>query len=335
MIRRAMALTALCGAAGYAVLRAHARTVPVVSTPTTFTVPLEMRAPDRAGGPIDVQPLGEVAPTRLSFLCRTIERVYNARCRVRESLPVPPEAWNGDRQQVDADAMLGVLVDEFPDDSSRVLAVTQKDMFAAGRPYVFGYGHLRDRVSIVATARLEERFYGRRQQEPLLRVRLYKAAIHELGHTAGNPHCSARECIMREVADLEALDELPLFYCNACMRRTWEELRLTSNAPEAQFSLGAALLRRRRYERAVVALEKAAAGDPDNAVYQNDLGVALLRRGEKRAAMRAFQRARRLRPDLPEPAYNLRLCERGMVTGWESETVETAIGSGAGPSSRR
>ena len=150
-----MALTALCGAAGYAVLRAHARTNPPVSTATSFAVPLEMRAPERAGGPIDVQPLGEVAPTRLSFLCRTIERVYNARCRVRETLPVPSEAWNGDRQQVDADAMLGVLVDEFPDDSSRVLAVTQKDMFAAGRPYVFGYGHLRDRVSIVSTARLE------------------------------------------------------------------------------------------------------------------------------------------------------------------------------------
>ena len=153
MIRRAMALTALCGAAGYAVLRAHARTSPPASTSTAFVVPLEMRAPDRAGGPIDVLPIGEVAPTRLSFLCRTIERVYNARCRVREALTVPPEAWNMDRAQLDADAMLGILVDEFPADSSRVLAVTQKDMFAAGRPYVFGYGHLRDRVSIVSTAR--------------------------------------------------------------------------------------------------------------------------------------------------------------------------------------
>src|SRR5262249_57165617 len=97
-----------------------------------------------------------------------IERVYNARCRVREPITVPPEAWNMDRAQLDADTMLGILVDEFPPDSSRVLAVTQKDMFAAGRPYVFGYGHLRDPDSTVSTARLAERFYCRRSQEPLL-----------------------------------------------------------------------------------------------------------------------------------------------------------------------
>jgi tetratricopeptide (TPR) repeat protein len=138
---------------------------------------------------------------------------------------------------------------------------------------------------------------------------------------------------MREVADLSALDELPLYYCEECMRRTWKEVRIAPTDPESQFSLGAALLRRRHYERAARALEKAAAGDPQNAVYQNDLGVALLRRGEKRAALRAFQRARRLRPDLPEPAFNLRLCERGMVAGWESETVEMVNESGAGPSS--
>jgi tetratricopeptide (TPR) repeat protein len=223
------------------------------------------------------------------------------------------------------------LVDQFPDDSSRVLGITERDMFAAGRPYVFGYGHLRDRVAIVSTARLDERWFGRPAQESLLRLRLYKAAVHELGHTAGSPHCNSTVCIMREVADLEALDALPLWYCESCMRRTREQLLVAPTAPEAQFSLGAALLRRRRYERAVDALGRAATGDPGNAVYQNDLGVALLRRGEKRAAMQAFQRARRLRPELPEPAYNMRLCERGMVTGWESEVSERATGTGSGP----
>jgi archaemetzincin len=337
MIRRAMALTALCGAAGYAVLRASARTSPLQPGVPAFIIPSEMHAPAPAAGVIDLVPVGDVAPARISFTKSVIEEIYGARCRVHRPLPVPGEAWHKQRNQIDADAMLGVLVDEFPEDSSRLLAVTQVDMFAAGRPYVFGYGHLRDRVAIVSTARLDEKWYGRRSLEGRLRTRLYKAAVHELGHTAGNPHCNAQSCLMREVADLDALDGLPLSYCASCMAKMWGELRVSPSAPESQFSLGAALLRRRRYERAVAALERAAGGDPENAIYQNDLGVALLRRGEKRAAMRAFQRARRLRPDLPEPVYNLHLVERAMVGKWENqeEAAETATGTGPGPSRTR
>jgi archaemetzincin len=334
MIRRAFALTALCGAAGYAVLRAQARTLSPAPATSSVVIPGVMHAPARAAGPVDVVPVGEVPRPRLTFLCGIIEEVYRTRCRVREPLEVPPSAWSLQRGQMDADVMLGVLVDEFPEDSSRLLAVTSHDMFAAGRPYVFGYGHLRDRVAIISTARLEERWYRRGAHEPLVRQRLYKAAVHELGHTAGNPHCTAERCIMREVADLDALDALPMFYCADCMRRTWQELQVAPAAPVSQFSLGAALLRRRRYDRAVVALGRAADGDPQNAIYQNDLGVALLRSGARRAATRAFQRARRLRPDLPEPAYNLRLVERGMVGVWESEAGESATGSGPGPTTR-
>jgi archaemetzincin len=300
--------------------------------PVVFGVPIEMLADRESAGPIELVPVGEVAEERLAFVCRVMRDVYGSRCRVAATVPVPPEAWTRDRAQVDADAMLGLLVDRFPDDASRVLAITERDMYAAGRPYVFGYGHLRDRVAIVSTARLDERFYGRAGHESITRVRLYKAVVHEVGHTAGNPHCHAPVCVMREVADLDALDSLSPTYCAECMARMRRELKVAPSDAQAQFALGAALLRRRQYDRAVLALGRATMTEPDNAIYQNDFGVALLRRGDKRAAMRAFQRAKRLRPDLPEPVYNLRLVERGMVAAWEPEIAETATGSGPGPS---
>src|SRR5215831_10658545 len=189
MIRRAFAMSALCGAAGYAVLRAQARPQPRPALPpvTSFVVPAEMRAPGPAAGPIDLVSIGPVARERLDFLCEVVREVFAARCRTGERLPIPPEAWVRDRDQVDADVMLGVLVDRFPDDASRVLAITERDMFAAGRPYVFGYGHLRDRVAIVSTARLDPG--GEGMSSAVLRARMYKAVVHELGHTTGNPHC--------------------------------------------------------------------------------------------------------------------------------------------------
>jgi archaemetzincin len=336
MIRRAFAWTALCGAAGYAVLRAQAREQRTVPSPETFTIPQEMRASGPAAGPIDVVPLGGLRQAELDLACQVVTEVYGARCRLHEPVVPPPAAWVRPRAQLDADALLGFLVDHFPEDSSRLIAITDQDMFAAGRPYVFGYGHLRDRVAVVSMHRMEERYYGRRPRAPLEMTRLYKALVHELGHTAGNPHCSAPGCVMREVADLSVLDGLTGLYCPECMRRTRCELRVAPLAPEAQFSLGGALLRRRSFDRAVMVLARAANGDPRNAIYQNDLGVALLRRGDRRGALAAFQRARRLRPDLPQPGYNLRLLERGIVAPWEAETAETtATGSGPGPSSGR
>src|SRR5436190_937685 len=119
MIRRAFALSALCGAAGYAVLRAQARpqTRPNLPPISSFSVPAEMRAPAPAAGPIDLVPVGPVSRERLGFLCGVVRDVYAARCRVEERLTIPPEAWARDRGQLDADAMLGILVDQFPDDA--------------------------------------------------------------------------------------------------------------------------------------------------------------------------------------------------------------------------
>jgi archaemetzincin len=335
MMRRAFALTALCGAAGYAALRAQAKAHPLRIAPIPFPVPHAMRAltgEAAAAGPIDIVPVGKVGAERLIFLCQVIRDVFGAPCRVRTAQDVPAMAFTQSRRQIDADAMLGLLVDEFPDDATRVLAVTESDMYAAGRPYVFGYGHLRDRVAVVSLARLEEQFYGRRPREELTRLRLYKAVVHELGHTAGDAHCPRVDCVMAEVADLTVLDSLPLSYCPVCLRRVREGSRLAAYAPESQFALGTALLRRGRYERAAVALTRAVASDPENAIYQNDLGVALLRTGNARAARRAFLRARKLRPDFAEPLHNLNLVERDMVPSWEPTT---AYGSGPGPSSQR
>jgi archaemetzincin len=332
-VRRALALTAICGATGYAVLRTQTRACAGPAPGIPFALPAQMRAQEPAAGPVQLLPVGRVAPGDLAFLCEVVRRVYLAPCQVRPELLVPAGAWSRTRAQLDADAMLGLLVDRFDAQSSRMLAITELDMFAAGRPYVFGYGHLRDRVAIVSTARLggSAAGDGRAPDPKVVRERLYKAAVHELGHTAGNPHCAHVPCLMAEVADLDALDALPRFYCAECLARTRHELRVAPAAPQAQFALGAALLRRRQYDRAVASLLRAARDEPANAIYLNDLGVALLRRGERGAAMRAFERARRLRPDLPEPVYNLQLVGR-LPPRTPADAAQTASGGGvAGP----
>jgi archaemetzincin len=234
MIRHAVAWTVLSSATPV-----HARTLPALPPGLEF-IPAEMRALGPAAGPIDLYPVGRVAATRLTFLCGIVAEVFGARCRTHAPLPVPDIAWSPARQQLDADAMLALLANRFPADASRVLAVSELDLAAVARPYVFGYGHLRDRVAILSIARLLEEHYGRAPREDLVLRRLYKAAVHELGHTAGNPHCTQPSCVMREVADLDALDTLPMHYCTSCRTRMQQELRVSRQPPEPS---GRAILR--------------------------------------------------------------------------------------------
>ncbi len=45
--------------------------------------------------------------------------------------------------------------------------------------------------------------------------KLYKVAIHELGHTQGLPHCSVKTCLMRDAEGKDCLNEETGF-CKSC-----------------------------------------------------------------------------------------------------------------------
>src|SRR5262245_2904172 len=134
---------------------------------------------------VQIAPLGRVSRELLAAVAVAVRARFACTPVVLPAMPLPPDAWHPERLQHDADALLEALFDRLPLDVCRIVGVTDADLFADARNYVFGYAHMRDRVAVVSTCRL------------VSLGQLEKAVVHELGHTFHAPHCHADRCVMR------------------------------------------------------------------------------------------------------------------------------------------
>jgi archaemetzincin len=71
-----------------------------------------------------------------------------------------------------------------------------------------GFGYCPGDACIASTFRLSK-------SEKLMQ--LFKAAIHELGHTHGLPHCSVQSCFMRDAEGGNPINEEKEF-CSGCKK---------------------------------------------------------------------------------------------------------------------
>jgi len=84
--------------------------------------------------------------------------------------------------------------------------------------FVFGEAQLSGNCAVVSLHRLREEFYGLPPNEELVRARLLKEAVHELGHTFGLRHCDNWQCVMTSSHAVERLDVKGTEFCFLCGR---------------------------------------------------------------------------------------------------------------------
>lgn len=74
-------------------------------------------------------------------------------------------------------------------------------------------------TAIISTYRLkEDGIYRRVKNVALFEHRVFKEAIHELGHTFGLEHCKNR-CVMRFSQLIEDADKKPYDFCEICLKK--------------------------------------------------------------------------------------------------------------------
>lgn len=133
-------------------------------------------------------------------------------------LPLRPEWRDAGSDRCSADAVLDFLIlRDPPDETSRpeewVLALTDADLAAPGRDFVFGEATVGGGWAVVGLARLAAPELG------AFRLRALKEALHEIGHLAGLGHCARGDCVMRESATVADTDRKPAAFCPACAAR--------------------------------------------------------------------------------------------------------------------
>jgi archaemetzincin len=131
----------------------------------------------------------------------------------------PELAFDAPRGQYNSRMLLAQLVRDLRPHAARVLGITSVDLFIPVLTFVFGEAQLDGAAAIVSTHRLAPEQYGLPPSPQLLRQRLVKEAVHELGHTYGLVHCHEARCVMASSTYVEEIDLKGARLCARCAAR--------------------------------------------------------------------------------------------------------------------
>lgn len=123
------------------------------------------------------------------------------------------------RNQINSNWVLAKLLEHSPNSTARLLGVTDRDLFSPVLTYVFGEAELGGRAAVVSTHRFRNEFYGLQANPDLVRERLIRETMHELGHTYGLFHCASYSCVMYPSSYAEEIDLKSSHFCTSCERK--------------------------------------------------------------------------------------------------------------------
>jgi archaemetzincin len=165
---------------------------------------------------LQIVPAGAVNLRILEFLNLSLPNTLGLPCAIRNSLIDVTPAYSASRQQYNSTQILGQLVDLDCDGPTKILGVTEVDLFIPILTFVFGEAQLGQRAALISVHRLHQRFYGLPEDEELFFERCEKEALHELGHAFGLVHCREFECLMHYSNSVEQVDLKSNSFCPSC-----------------------------------------------------------------------------------------------------------------------
>jgi len=166
---------------------------------------------------VHLLPVGSTAVSLLEDLRAAIPKRLPLRCEILPVTLDPTPSYHAERQQFHSSEILQRMQSFIRPKGWRLLAVAEVDLYIPILKYVFGEAQMGGPCALVSTYRLRQEFYGLDRDETLMRERLLKEAIHELGHTLNLRHCQDYQCAMASSHSVEWIDLRENRLCDACM----------------------------------------------------------------------------------------------------------------------
>ena len=157
--------------------------------------------------------------TDLDHISHTIQRIFNLPVDVTKGILNPERAFDSSRRQYNSTAIISHILASGSHDGKKVLGLVDVDLFIPILTFVFGEAQFTGRAAVVSSFRLTNQFYGLERDSILLRERIEKDIVHELGHTFGLYHCKHFDCVMRSSTYVEEIDLKRVEMCDVCSEK--------------------------------------------------------------------------------------------------------------------
>ena len=157
---------------------------------------------------IIIQPFEDISKKEIDYVRNKLNGIFST-ITINQSIPFPERTWNRTRTRRRADSLIAFLHSKAKKDQV-IIGLTKKDICTSKNNLedwgVFGLGYRPGNACIASSFRLK----GNKLEK------LFKVAIHELGHTQGLPHCPTKDCFMRDAEGKDHLDQETNF-CKQCI----------------------------------------------------------------------------------------------------------------------
>lgn len=164
---------------------------------------------------VQLLPIGTVERSLLENLQAAIPQRLHVTCEISPAGLDPELAFHPERQQYHSSEILQRM-QAFAGKAWRLLGVADVDLYIPILKYIFGEAQMGGPCAVVSTYRLRQEFYGLDPDAELLRLRLLKESIHELGHTLNLQHCEDYRCVMASAHAVEWIDLRESELCGVC-----------------------------------------------------------------------------------------------------------------------
>jgi archaemetzincin len=97
-----------------------------------------------------------------------------------------------------------------------ILGITDVDLFAPDYEYVYGEAEMASGTATLSLFHLQSKRQKKQTNQYLLEKRVFREAVHELGHLYSLNHCSNPGCVMNTCPCVNDIDKAGQEFCEQC-----------------------------------------------------------------------------------------------------------------------